>query len=142
MGADGIAPWDWSAGSSLPGKVAELGLSSYLAGNVVASLPEGFTFPLRTSAMEFHGHVLAVCCLEDIAIRICKHQKTEGILIVRPWAMVEVKWSDGAVAGHLRKLQAMLGEIRLVQVCRQEKVSHSVPQSFKIFAAGEDFVLN
>ena len=37
---------------SLPGKLFAEGTSSYFIGNVEVSLPEGFTFPVSTSAME------------------------------------------------------------------------------------------
>jgi len=44
-----------------PGKFFADGTSSYETGNVVASLPEGLTFPLRTSAIAFPVSCPAAC---------------------------------------------------------------------------------
>ena len=54
-----------------------------------------------------------------------KEKQETDFLIVQdkmPWLMIEAKLTDGPVASHHKKMQAMLGQIPFVQVCRQEGV--------------------
>ena len=57
-------------------------------------------------------------------IRNKEKEETDFLILKNkePWLLIEVKYSDGTIANHHYKTQAMLDGIPLVQLCHQEGV--------------------
>lgn len=68
-----------------------------------------------------------------------KQKEETDFLILKngaPWLLIETKYSDGAIAGHHHRTQAMLGGIPLVQVCREDGICRKESKtSFRISAS-------
>ncbi|MBI4063229.1 MAG: ATP-binding protein [Elusimicrobia bacterium] len=71
-------------------------------------------------------------------IRTKQKEETDFLILKNdsPWLLIEAKLSDERVAAHHYKIQAMLGNIPLVQVCLQEGVClMERKESFRISAS-------
>jgi len=57
-------------------------------------------------------------------IRNKEKQETDFLILKDdvPWLLVETKWADGPIARHHYENQRMLGQLPLVQICREPKV--------------------
>lgn len=57
-------------------------------------------------------------------IRNKQKQETDFLIVrnTKPWLLIETKYSDSSISKHHFETQEMLGNIPLVQLCRQEKV--------------------
>lgn len=57
-------------------------------------------------------------------IRNKEKQETDFLILKDnvPWLLVETKWADGSIARHHYQNQRMLGQVPLVQICREPKV--------------------
>lgn len=58
-------------------------------------------------------------------IRTKDREETDFVIVKnsKPWLLIEVKTSDGSIAGHHYKTQAALGGIPLIQVCKEAGIS-------------------
>jgi predicted AAA+ superfamily ATPase len=78
---------------------------------------------------------------EDMAlfyIRNKQKQETDFLLTKNeiPWLLIETKYSDSPIESHHFKAQAMLGDIALVQLCRQENIAQlQTRNSFRLSAS-------
>lgn len=80
-------------------------------------------------AMEIYSHCYAWMNATgrhyDLFYLRNKEKEETDFLILKdktPWLMIEAKLSDGTVASHHKKIQAMLNDIPLVQICRQDGI--------------------
>lgn len=57
-------------------------------------------------------------------VRTKEKEETDFLILKnkQPWLLIEAKLSDGSIEKHQYKVQTLLGNIPLVQICRQEGV--------------------
>ncbi|MCM8775765.1 MAG: ATP-binding protein [Candidatus Omnitrophica bacterium] len=64
-------------------------------------------------------------------IRTKQKEETDFLIVKnqKPWLLMEAKLADSPPAGHHHKIQAMLGALPFVQICRQEGVAKMTAKS-------------
>ncbi len=72
-------------------------------------------------------------------IRTKEKEETDFVILKNknPWLLIEVKNSDGSIAGHHYKTQAALGGIPFVQVCKEARVSKMESKAAYLLSASK-----
>lgn len=71
-------------------------------------------------------------------IRTKQKEETDFLIVKnnQPWLLIEAKYSDDTIEGHHFKIQAMLGDIPLIQLCREENIARlQTKNSFRLSAS-------
>lgn len=71
-------------------------------------------------------------------IRTKEKEETDFLIVKNniPWLLIETKLSDGRISSHHYKMQAMLGRMPLIQVCREEGICKmETKSSYRISAS-------